>query len=403
MPPPALTKLLFVEPHAHARAGHWQGALQSLVRAAVATGVKVMAVSVEDVDQSLRDELGALGCRCLSLNSDGSGAVRLSVRALVGLEAAACRSRLTRLSRDLAALRRAVLEAGLQQVARRAGADAVIVLSAGNAFPALAVGPHRTRASQLRVVHDVDTVHTPGLRHIHAQQTRRAAQVTWVTTTPALREALARQGLDARVLPFSTRESGDYLIATERADARTRFGIPHDGWCIGLVGGWWHDKDMETVVEAIERLPSALAVIVAGEPLDVALTERLAARGGRRVVVIHRALSPEEVRAVYAASDLTVVSRHRGVVKESGVIMDAARLGVPVLFSDQDPHLNGLLARSPWARAFEAGSAASLAEVLLDVHDRPLPRPTPDDAERLGLRTPTEMVQVMVRALTSPG
>jgi hypothetical protein len=402
VPPPALTKLLFVEPHAHLRTGHWQGALQSLVRAAVATGVEVTAVSVEGVDDALRQELGAHGCRCLSLDSDGSSAVKLGVRALVSLEATARTSGLTRLSRDLAALRRATLEAGIQQVARRSGTDAVIVLSAGNAFPALAAGPHRTRVPQLRVVHDVDTVHTPGLRLIHALRTRRTTQVTWMTTTPALGEALARQGLDARVLPFSTRERGDYLTASERAAARDRFGIPPDGWCIGLLGGWWHDKDMETVVAAFERLPAALTVIVAGEPLDVALTERVAAGPGRRVVVIHRALCQEEIRAVYAASDLTVVSRHQGVVKESGVIMDAARLGVPVLFSDQDPHLNDVLARSPWARAFAAGSAASLADALLDVHDRPLPRPAPDDAERLGLRTPTEMVEFMVRVLADP-
>jgi len=114
VPSPALTKLLLVEPHAHLRAGHWQGALQSLVRAPVATGVEVTVVSAEDVDGALRQELTALGCRCLSLDSNASSAVKLGVRALMGLEATARRSGLTRLSRDLAALRRAALEAGLQ-------------------------------------------------------------------------------------------------------------------------------------------------------------------------------------------------------------------------------------------------------------------------------------------------
>lgn len=402
VPTDSLRSLTFIEPHAHARGGHWQGALRSLVGAAVASGAEATAVSVEDVDQPFREELNKLGCRCFSLRSDGSAAVKLAVRALQNVEHAAWRSRLTCFSCDISSLRRAVLEAGLQRLVQQIGADASIVLSAGNAFPTLTVGPRRAGSPQLRVVHDVDSIHTTGLHWIHEVRSPRLAHVTWMTTTPALAEALARQGLHATVLPFSTRGQDDYLAAPEIANARLALGIPLDRWCIGLVGGWWHDKDMETVVKAIERLPSPPILIVAGEPLTPNLVNRLVAKCGDRALIMNRALNPREVREVYAASDLTIVSKHSGIVKESGVVMDAVRLGIPVLYSNHDPHLNRLLAPYSWARAFEAGTATSLTAEMLEIEQRPLPRPTTSDAEGLGLRTPIEMLQVMLHTLSGP-
>jgi glycosyltransferase involved in cell wall biosynthesis len=396
----SLRSLTFVEPHAHARGGHWQGALSSLVGAATASGVEATAVSVEAVDQPFREELGKLGCRCFSLQSDGSATLKLAVRALNRLEHAARRSRFTRSSRDISSLRRAILEVGLQRLAEQIGADASIVLGAGNAFPALTVGARRVSTPRLHVVHDVDTIHTVGLRRIYKTRSSRLAHVAWMTTTPALAEALSRQGLHATVLPFATRGQNDYLASSEILNARLALGIPFDRWCVGLVGGWWHDKDMETVVRAIERLPSPPAVIVAGEPLTPDLVSRLVAKCSDRVVVMDRALSAREVREVYAASDLTIVSKRSGVVKETGVVMDAVRFGIPVLYSNHDPHLNDWLAPWLWARSFDAGTATSLADAMNEVQQRPLPRPTADDADRLGLQTPVEMLQAMVQALS---
>jgi hypothetical protein len=45
----------------------------------------------------------------------------------------------------------------------------------------------------------------------------------------------------------------------------------------------------------------------------------------------------EDVRRVYAAADVTLVARHPGTGKESGLVVDAARLGVPLLVSGHDP------------------------------------------------------------------
>lgn len=57
-------------------------------------------------------------------------------------------------------------------------------------------------------------------------------------------------------------------------------------------------------------------------------------------------------------------------------MVDAVRLGVPLIVSDHDPHLTKALAGQDWVRLFPPGDGAALADLLRDLAWAPLPRPT---------------------------
>lgn len=97
---------------------------------------------------------------------------------------------------------------------------------------------------------------------------------------------------------------------------------------------------------------------------------------------------------MYAASDFTIVSRLPGVTKESGLVMDAFRYGIPLVVSDHDPTLTGRLQEMGCVRVFPAGDDAGLATAIDDLAAHPLPRPLPQDATRLGMMTGAEAVRL---------
>lgn len=99
-------------------------------------------------------------------------------------------------------------------------------------------------------------------------------------------------------------------------------------------------------------------------------------------------LDEESVRRVYAASDASLVARARGTGTESGLVMDCARLGVPLLVSDHDPELTARLRGQSWARTFTAHDPDDLARVLDRCHHSPPSRPKPEAAAAVGLTDP---------------
>jgi hypothetical protein len=82
--------------------------------------------------------------------------------------------------------------------------------------------------------------------------------------------------------------------------------------------------------------------------------------------------------------------------KESGLVLDAVRYGVPLVISDNDAALTQKLRDARWAALFATGDPASLAAVLDRVGAEPLPRPDADAARSFGLRTGAEMLELFV-------
>ncbi|MEU2354588.1 hypothetical protein ABZ599_16735 [Streptomyces misionensis] len=71
-------------------------------------------------------------------------------------------------------------------------------------------------------------------------------------------------------------------------------------------------------------------------------------------------------------------------------VIDAVRLGVPLIVSDHDPHVAKTLAGREWVRLFPAGDGAALAGLLRDLAWSPLPRPALTTAAALGVPTAAE-------------
>ena len=186
--------------------------------------------------------------------------------------------------------------------------------------------------------------------------------------------------------PFALADAEQRLREDERDPARAALGLEPTDTVVCLVGGWWPHKDIATVASALRLLDVPVRVLVAGYPTEPVLLQDIAAIPGVQVHAQVGDLPRERIRQVYAAADATIVARRPGVGKESGLIADAAVLGVALIVSDHDPATTTLLTGRPWARMFPAGDPAALAAAIRELPHRPLPRPGTDQAAALGLR-----------------
>jgi hypothetical protein len=75
-----------------------------------------------------------------------------------------------------------------------------------------------------------------------------------------------------------------------------------------------------------------------------------------RVIPMSGPIDPAALRTVYAAATFCVVGGVAGVATENGLVMDAVKLGVPLVMSDNDLDLVRRLAGAPWVTTFNAGS-----------------------------------------------
>jgi glycosyltransferase involved in cell wall biosynthesis len=216
-----------------------------------------------------------------------------------------------------------------------------------------------------------------------------------VATTPAVRSDLLAcfPGLPTTVATFSLTDPAARLTGSERTKARRALDIGTGETVAVMVGGWWPGKHPAVVADALhllvpDEVPSGgLRLVVAGHPLDEPVLARMASAPSVRLTTYHRVLSNDELRTLYAAADLALVSRTADCLKESALVADAVRLGVPLLVSDHDPDLTTRLAGTRWAAVFHSGDAANLAAVLRRVLAAPVHRPGPDAAATIGLVT----------------
>ena len=112
-------------------------------------------------------------------------------------------------------------------------------------------------------------------------------------------------------------------------------------------------------------------------------------------------LPQPQLRLVYAAADASLVARHAGVGMESGLVLDTARLGVPLIVSDHDEDLTRTLTGQNWARMFPTGDPAALAAELDCLADARIPRPPASAPEVLGMPTAAGQVAFLTAAATT--
>ncbi|MFF0294362.1 hypothetical protein ACFYST_23660 [Kitasatospora sp. NPDC004614] len=397
-------RLVLIEPRA---AGHSPRVLAALATAAPGRAVAVVlggtdretATAVTRAGAWLVDRPVGPAARALWSAARATGALAsAAIRA-----ARACRlpRSVRRVPHQVTLLARCLAEAAHLATARVVLAGerpgAVVVLTASEAL-------HHTAARlgglpHLRFVHEVSTLPARWLRRLDRPG---GPAVRALCPTGGVRADVTANAphLDVQVRPFAVIGPDAPVGEQERKLARTMFGIPLSEQTVALVGGWWPHKDIPTIAAALARLDRPLHLLVAGHPLDIGLLERIRALGHVRLHLIDRRAEETEIRTVHAAADLVLVSRHRGVAKESGLVTDALRYQVPLLASDHDPQLTRTLAGCGWARLFTAGDPDDLLHALNTAHLNAPRRPGPDDASALGLPTAQQQTAYLTDTYT---
>jgi hypothetical protein len=380
--------LALIEPTAGV-GGHWQQAAMRLCQQATAAGMRCVVVASGAVPDAVGRQLHAAGADLVRRPVASAGWLLATAAATIATVAAGARrlARHRRWPHQLAALGRALAEAAaLRTAAATAPAPRVlVVLSASGVLHGLTAA--LSGQAHLRVVHETPTVEDRILRLLARLAHHGEQQVALVCPTDTVRQQLAARYPRPATLvwPFALADAEPRLSEAERAAARAAFDLAPDDLALALVGGWWPHKDIATLVAAVAGLDRPVSVLVAGHPLDPDLLAALAAAVRGRLVVHAGAVPRSVVRCVYAAADATVVARHRGVGKESGLVANAAVLGAPLLVSDHDPTLTARLSGLPWVRLFPAGDPGALAAAITGLAERPPPRPGPTAATDLGL------------------
>ncbi|MGA5424948.1 hypothetical protein [Streptomyces lavendulocolor] len=398
--------LVLIEPYANRLGGHHQRTLVALAQA--------RPDSLVIAPRGLaRDAVGALceaGARLATVPAGRRAAVLLAAARLAsGLSAAGQRvfrsrrwpRRLRRLPHQITLIARCLTEASALRSARRleSGADAVVILTASEALHGAAAllggQPH------LRFVHEAVTTEDAIVRLLGRLARFGEQRVIAVYPTHAVGDqfAAAFPHLPAVVRAFAV-DDGRRLTDAERDGGRTAFGIPAAEAAVCLVGGWWPYKDIDVIDAALARLKEPLHLVVAGDPLDEAVLERWRALPHLRLHTVPGPVAESVMRLVYGAADASLVARRPAVGKESGLVMDAARLGVPLIVSDHDPALVGRLHGRPWALTFTAGDPDGLAAALHAVIRQP-PKPPGSEAPGLvGMWTAEEQADFLTRTFT---
>ncbi|WP_406295917.1 hypothetical protein OG948_11325 [Embleya sp. NBC_00888] len=374
--------LVLIEPYAHRGGGHHQRTLIALA----AARPDALVITPEGIADGLgpllragaRITTGPVGPTAKTLLAGARAAARVSA---IGQRLFASRSRPVsrrRLPHQVTLIARCLTEAACLRTARRLAPQpgAVVILSASEALHGAAAllggGRH------LRFIHELVTTEDRPLRWLGRLAGRGEKRVVALYPTTAVRDRLRRSfpHLPGRVRAFAV-DDGRRLTEAEGEGARSAFTIPARATAVCLIGGWWPYKDITTVEAALARVTKPLHVLVCGTPLDDTVLERWQRLPLARVHIVPGPVGEDVLRLVYAAVDAALVARRLGTGKESGLVMDAARLGVPLVVSDHDPDLTERLAGQPWARLFPAGDPGALAMTLDRLQAAPPARPGP--------------------------
>ncbi|QQC90531.1 glycosyltransferase [Streptomyces alfalfae] len=395
--------LVLIEPYANRLGGHHQRTLAALAQARPGSLVIAPHGIASEAVRALREA----GARLVTAPAGPAATVLLAVsRLAAGLSSAGQRvfrsrrwsRRLRRVPHQITLIARCLSEASALRSGRRleSGADAVVILTASEALHGAAAllggQPH------LRFVHEAVTAQDAVVRMLGRLARRGEQRVVAVYPTQAVGDqfATAFADLPAVVGAFAV-DDGHRLSDAERDGGRAAFDIPAAEAVVCLVGGWWPYKDIPVLEAALDRLKDPLHLVVTGSPLDEAVLERWQSLPGLRVHTVPGPVSDSVLRLVYAAVDAALVTRHPGTDKESGLVMDAARLGVPLIVSEHDDALTARLYGQPWALTFPAGDPDALADALHTVIRQPPGYPGQEAPGLLGMRSAAEQADFLTR------
>ncbi|MCC0580575.1 glycosyltransferase [Streptomyces rhizosphaericola] len=395
--------LVLIEPYANRLGGHHQRTLVALAQARPSSLVISPHGIATEAVRALREADARLVTAPVGLAATVLGAVSRLASGLSSAGQLVFRSRrwpggLRRVPHQITLIARCLTEASALRSARRleSGADAVVILTASEALHGAAAllggQPH------LRFVHEAVTAEDTVVRLLGRLARRGEQQVVAVYPTQAVGDqfATAFADLPAVVGAFAV-DDGRRLNDAERDGGRAAFDIPVSEAVVCLVGGWWPYKDVTVVDAALDRLKEPLHLVVTGSPLDEAVLERWRSLPDLRVHIVPGPVSDAVLRLVYAAADAALVTRRPGTGKESGLVMDAARLGIPLIVSEHDGALTTRLHGQPWALTFSAGDPDALADALHTVIRQPPPLPGPAAPGLLGMRSAAEQADFLTR------
>ncbi|KUL50310.1 glycosyltransferase [Streptomyces sp. NRRL S-1521] len=396
--------LVLIEPYAHRSGGHHQRTLVALAQARPGS----LVIALHGIARETVTALREAGARLVTAPAGRrAGVLLVASRLASGLSAAGQRllrsrrwpRRLRRLPHQVTLVARCLSEAAALRCARRLepAAEAVVILTASEALHGAAAllggQPH------LRFVHEAVTTEDATVRLLGRLAHRGEKRVIALYPTQAVGDqfATAFPDLPAVVRAFAV-DDGRRLTDAEREGGRAAFSIPTAEAVVCLVGGWWPYKDITTIDAALSRLKEPLHLVVTGAPLDDAVLERWRSLHDLHLHVVPGPVAESVLRLVYGASDAVVVARNPGVAKESGLVMDAVRLGVPLVVSDHDPELIDRLQGLPWALTFPAGDPDSLADALHTVVRQPPDHPGPEAPGLLGRPSAAEQADFLTRS-----
>ncbi|MGW7277801.1 hypothetical protein ACWGIV_05720 [Streptomyces sp. NPDC054844] len=399
--------LVLIEPYADRLGGHHQRTLVALAQARPGSLVIVPHGAAREAATGLRET----GARLATRPAGGRAASLLAASRLAAVISRAGQRvfrsprwprLLRRLPHQITLVARSLVEASALRTARRLApdADAVVILSASEALHGAAA--LLGRLPHLRFVHEQVTTEDAAVRLLGRLARRGEKRVIALYPTAAVREefAAAFPHLASEVRAFAVND-GRRLSDGERDGGRAAFDIPAGEAAVCLVGGWWPYKDIGVIDAALALLEEPLHLVVTGMPLDEAVLARWRDLPNVRLHMVPGPVSEAVLRLVYAAADVSLVTRRPGVGKESGLVMDAARLGVPLVVSGHDPDLTARLSGRPWALTFTAGDPGALTEVLHNVIRQPLDEPGPEVPHLLGMRTAAEQADFLTRTFAS--
>lgn len=398
--------MVLIEPYAHRGGGHHQRTLAALAAARPDSLILAPGGLSEDlaplVRSGARVVLGPVGPAAKILRTAARAAARVSAAGQQVFASRRWPKAVRRAPHQITLLARCLTEAACLRTACHLAPhpSAVVILSASEALHGMAAllggTPH------LRFIHEAVTTEDRPIRWLGRLARRGEKQVIVLYPTTAVRDQVARAfpRLPGEVRAFAV-DDGRPLTDAERDGARSAFTIPADAKVVCVIGGWWPYKDIATINAAFARLTAPLHVLVSGTPLDDAVLTRWHQLPNVRLHTVPGPVDDEVLRLVYAAADAALVARKPGVGKESGLVMDAARLGVPLIVSAHDPELTARLAGEPWARIFPAGDPDALAKALDHLTDQAPGRPGPTARRVLDMNSAAEQAAFLTDTYTT--
>ncbi|MDQ1429641.1 MAG: hypothetical protein QOF40_243 [Actinomycetota bacterium] len=206
--------------------------------------------------------------------------------------------------------------------------------------PLLTPGPRR-------LARGIDTI----ARRREARRRARGGALRLAVADEPRRDAWAKQVpyLDPVVLPIAgVRE------VTPEPDARVHLGLDEHAR-VALLFGDRYSKDRATVLAAFCRLPG-WTLVIAGR-----VAEGLASSAN--VVIMSGVVSDATRDGLFAAADLVVLSFSADYRSNSGTLMDAISLGVPVVCTE-DAAAARIVQRYRLGVGFTGGDVSSLVDAV---------------------------------------